>query len=110
VKFIFLLLLCANVLAGPKADDYSQFDRGYGIKEIEQILREQGAHFHGEGPDTDNPGKKRWYFDYPAYHGVPIVMIVDAFPTQAQLQAANTAALGEAVFVYRWLQGTGAVQ
>jgi hypothetical protein len=46
----------------------------------------------------------------PDFHGIPVVLILPAFPTTEQVDAGNTAALGEAISVFKWLQKTSAVQ
>jgi hypothetical protein len=80
------------------------------LDEVEQDLAEQHAHFVREIPDSRVKGRKSWLFAYPDFHGIPVVLILPAFPTTEQVDAGNTAALGEAISVFKWLQKTSAVQ
>ena len=74
------------------------------LDEVEQDLAEQHAHFVREIPDSRVKGRKSWLFAYPDFHGIPVVLILPAFPTTEQVDAGNTAALGEAISVFKWLQ------
>src|SRR5580700_11312894 len=103
---ILLTLAFAYQMAIAQGDDFSKYPRCYMISDIEHLLSEQGAHVDKE---FTVPKGTRWVFVYYDFHGIPVILNVQALPTREQLDSANTA-LWEAACVYHWLQQTGTVK